>query len=109
VFSDIYYPKGWTATIDGKEVPIYRADYVLRALKIPAGTHQIEFHFYPTSFDMGKTISLVGSILLTLLIVGGGFVWYKKGRIPPSTGSDKSMAAENEDKTKGYPTVAATW
>src|SRR5690606_27200582 len=65
VFSDIYYPKGWTATIDGKEVPIYRADYVLRALKIPAGTHQIEFHFYPTSFDMGKTISLVGSILLT--------------------------------------------
>ncbi len=73
VFSDIYYPIGWTATIDGKEVPILRANYVLRALEIPKGTHEIEFYFRPDSFEIGERISLFGSITLTLLIGFGVF------------------------------------
>lgn len=71
VFSDIYYPTGWTATIDGKEAPIFKANYVLRAMKIPAGKHIIEFKFHSKAFETGKKMALIGSILLSLLIVAG--------------------------------------
>src|SRR5690606_4563185 len=78
VFSDIYYPKGWKATIDGKELPIVRANYVLRALPIPAGKHTIEFSFEPPSFSKGERMGLIGSILLTLLIAAGLWKGYKQ-------------------------------
>ncbi|MEG1585477.1 MAG: YfhO family protein, partial [Bacteroidales bacterium] len=58
VFSEIYYP-GWTATIDGKDAQIIRADYVLRALRIPAGTHEVVFTFRPTSISITDMISYV--------------------------------------------------
>ena len=45
VFSEIYYPHGWTAYVDGQEAPYFRADYVLRAMKLPAGDHVVEFRF----------------------------------------------------------------
>ncbi len=64
VFSDIYYSKGWTAYVDGKETPIMKADYVLRAIKIPAGKHNIEFHFRPASFYNGQKVAMISSILL---------------------------------------------
>jgi len=64
VFSDIYYSKGWKAYVDGKETPIMKADYVLRAIKIPAGNHSIEFHFRPSSFYNGRKVAFTGSILL---------------------------------------------
>jgi hypothetical protein len=70
VFSDIYYALGWTATIDGKETPIVKANYVLRAIKIPAGQHKIEFHFHPQSYYTGNTISLISSVLLFGLLIG---------------------------------------
>ena len=78
VFSDIYYAKGWKAFVDGKETPIVKADYVLRAIKIPAGPHSIEFHFRPDSFYNGKKVALVCSILLIGLVVGAVFQSFKK-------------------------------
>jgi len=70
VFSDIYYAKGWKAFVDGKETPIMRVNYVLRAIKVPAGQHNIEFHFRPDSFYKGQKIALASSVLLLLLCAG---------------------------------------
>lgn len=71
VFSDIYYPHGWTAYVDGKETPIMKANYVLRAIKVPAGQHKIEFKFHPETFYSGEKIAMVSSILLLFICVGG--------------------------------------
>ncbi len=73
VFSEVYYEKGWKASIDGKEVPYLRADYVLRALRIPAGKHEIVFSFEPESYITGEKYALIGSILVLLLIAGAVF------------------------------------
>ncbi|HVI43893.1 MAG TPA: YfhO family protein [Chitinophaga sp.] len=67
VFSEIYYPAGWTAAIDGKPADIIRVDYALRALKIPAGQHKIEMTFAPATFYKGQRISGISSALLLLL------------------------------------------
>jgi hypothetical protein len=79
VFSEIYYPKGWIATIDGKESPIVNADYVLRAMVIPAGKHTIEFVFKPSSYYTGEKIAMAGSLLVLIISFGGIFFAYKKG------------------------------
>ena len=57
MFSEIYYPKGWKATIDGNEVPIERANYVLRAITIPQGEHDIEMRFEPQSYTTKVTFN----------------------------------------------------
>ncbi|MCW5192337.1 YfhO family protein, partial [Burkholderia cenocepacia] len=64
VFSEVYYDKGWKAYIDGQEVPIIRADYLLRALLIPGGNHTIEFIFAPSSVRISNIVSLIASIVL---------------------------------------------
>ena len=78
VFSDIYYSKGWKAFVDGKETAIIKADYVLRAIKVPAGQHKIEFHFHPESFYKGKSVAMISSILLVLLCLGALYPLFKK-------------------------------
>lgn len=70
VFSEIYYAEGWTATIDGKEAPILRANYVLRALEIPAGKHVIEFRFAPKSYTVGNKITTASSWILLFVLMG---------------------------------------
>ena len=70
VFSEIYYDKGWQAYIDGNPVDHIRADYVLRAMRIPAGEHTIEYKFHPGSYFVSEKISLASSILFLLLLVG---------------------------------------
>lgn len=78
VFSEIYYPKGWNAYVDGALTEHINADYVLRAMKVPAGKHNIEFKFEPETYYTGEKISLAGSVLLLLTVIGGIFFHYKK-------------------------------
>lgn len=78
VFSEIYYPHGWKAYIDGEEVTPIRANYVLRALSIPAGDHEIVFKFDPEVVKTGSSISLASSVLLALLLIGGLVIKFRK-------------------------------
>ena len=70
VFSEIYYPKGWRATIDGNEVQILRCNYVLRGLEIPSGKHTIEFKFEPKPYIIGDKITMASSWILLLVVAG---------------------------------------
>jgi len=80
VFSEIYYNvrDEWKVTIDDKPADMLRANYVLRALRVPAGKHTIKFSFEPVSVAIGSKIDLVSSILLIALIAGAIFVQTKK-------------------------------
>ena len=69
VFSEIYYPHGWVATIDGQETNILRANFLLRALEIPAGKHEVVFEFKPDAYYTGNTVMAI----CTLLIIIGFF------------------------------------
>ena len=78
VFSEIYYP-GWTATVDGQPAELGRVDYVLRALNVAPGHHQVELMFYPKSLDTTETIAYIaiGILVLALLLVCY-FEWKRK-------------------------------
>ena len=77
VFSEIYY-KDWKAYLDGKEVPFFKANYVLRAMVIPAGKHVVEFKFEPSIFFTSKKISAVAGWLLFVLLVATLFFEWKR-------------------------------
>jgi hypothetical protein len=66
VLMDTYFP-GWTATIDGHPVPIYRADYDYRAVQVSAGAHTVTFEYRPWSFRWGLMASLVGLTLIAVV------------------------------------------
>ena len=81
VFSDIYYPEGWKCYIDGNESDHFRANYVLRAMVLPGGSHQVRFVFEPSTYINGNRVSVASSIILILLAAGyfaAGFIRKKK-------------------------------
>lgn len=79
VFSEIYYPYGWHATIDGQETDIFRVNYMLRAMNIPAGQHEIVFTFAPEAVRKGNLLSLACLILFLLTLCGVvGYTVYAK-------------------------------
>ena len=79
VFSDIYYEGGWHASIDGEPAEHLRANYILRALPVEAGRHTVEFEFVFEPFEKGEKISLAGSWLVLLLLLGGaGYYIYTR-------------------------------
>lgn len=80
VFSEIYYPKGWNAYIDGKKVDYYNVNYILRGLPVPAGQHKIRFAFEPESVKQGTQLMFIGSILTLLALAGGLFLAWWTGR-----------------------------
>ncbi|MCF6346765.1 MAG: YfhO family protein [Flavobacteriaceae bacterium] len=84
VFSEIYYKNGWNAYVDGKLLPHFRANYVLRAMIIPQGKHKIVFKFEPTVIKKGNTITLISYAFLLLIPLGWFFVEKKKNRNEPS-------------------------
>ena len=69
IFSEIYYKYGWKASIDGNPAEHFRANYVLRGMTLPAGSHTVTFSFEPESYRTGNKVSLAGSILLLVLLV----------------------------------------
>ncbi|GGD38005.1 YfhO family protein [Muriicola marianensis] len=74
VFSELYYPQGWVAYIDGEKTPHFRVNYGLRALRVPDGQHRIVFAFEPEVVDKGSKITLASSVLLGMIVLGGGIV-----------------------------------
>jgi len=79
VFSEIYY-KDWKAYIDGQPAAYAKANYVLRAMVVPAGKHKIDFKFEPKVYYTGRNISNIATWLMMLILLVAAFMEYKKQR-----------------------------
>jgi hypothetical protein len=79
VFSEIYYP-GWTATVDGVEQELGRVDYVLRALQVKPGKHEVVLSFFPKTITRTETIAYVALAILLLLVIGIAVQGWRKAK-----------------------------
>ena len=77
VFSEIYYP-GWTATIDGEPAELGRVDYVLRAMNVKPGRHEVVLSFFPKSVNTTETIAYISYLTLFLVVIGAGYLEYRR-------------------------------
>lgn len=78
VFSEIYYPAGWNAYVDGKQTPYAKVNYALRGMPVPAGKHEIVFKFEPSSYYTGQKLIYVGNVLFYIAIAGAVFALWKQ-------------------------------
>lgn len=81
VFSEIYYQPGWKAYVDGKEVPHFRVDWILRGMVVPAGEHTVVFEFYLDTYVLAANVSAYSSFLILLLLlaaIGWSYWRYRK-------------------------------
>jgi len=82
VFSEVYYPRGWNAYLDGNKTEYVKANYVLRGMSVPAGKHQIEFRFEPRSYALGNIITLIATLLAYALLAIAIFKEVRKKKTP---------------------------
>ena len=82
VFSEVYYPLGWDAYIDGKKSNYVKVNYVLRGMQVPAGKHEIQFKLEPKSFATGRTITILSNILIALSIVIALIIYFRSKNKP---------------------------
>ena len=68
VFADVWYP-GWRAYVDGDQTPVLRANYLFKALQVPAGEHEVEIIYQPNTFIVGAAVSLAALIVLISVVV----------------------------------------
>ncbi|GJM36037.1 MAG: membrane protein [Saprospiraceae bacterium] len=104
VFSEIWYGpnKGWQAYIDGQPVDHIRADYVLRAMKIPAGQHKIEFIFDPQTFKKGTMVSTIFSLMILLGLIGYAVFYFRKNPLKWETApATEALPKTKSKRTKG--------
>jgi len=80
VLSEIYYPNGWKAYIDGVETKIYKTNFAFRSIVVPKGEHEIEFKFTVEQFEFGRLASILTNIILILALIVGILIDYRKGR-----------------------------
>jgi hypothetical protein len=81
VFSEIYYPNGWKAYVDGKPVPHFRANYILRSMIVPAGQHEIRFAFEPTMLKWSNLINLIGFLLILAVLIVSIYKAYNEYKV----------------------------
>ena len=77
VFSEIYYP-GWTATVDGEPAELGRVDYLLRAMQVKPGKHEVVLSFFPKSVNTTETIAYISYVILLLVVAGAVFMEYRR-------------------------------
>jgi len=76
--SEIWYPSGWTATLDGEEIEILRCDYALRAVLVPAGKHTLEMRYQPRSYEAGLIVTTATNYLIALVLLVYAVLWVRK-------------------------------
>jgi hypothetical protein len=80
VFSEVYYPLGWNAYIDGKKAAYINVNYILRGLSLPTGKYTVKFVFEPASVKQGRSIMYISSIIILLVFVGGLFMAWRENK-----------------------------
>lgn len=78
VLSEVYYPSGWKAYLNGKEIDIHPANYILRGFEIPPGKHTLELVFKPLTHRIASVLSLLGIVITLLLTLGGCYLYYRE-------------------------------
>jgi uncharacterized membrane protein YfhO len=92
VLSEIWYPPGWTATLNGEEVDIFRTNYVLRGFEIPAGDHTLEMTLEPAWYTTGRWIARFGNLLLFASGGFGIFLLYRRKESDEEVESDEESS-----------------